>query len=61
MRLSTPVVEVLKQLHDFGIEGGYALKTEYPELADCLLVCATETKTPQDLERYQQLLARCLL
>lgn len=61
VRLSSPVEDVLKQLNDFGIQGGYALKNEFPELADCLLVCATETKTQQDLERYQQLLARCLL
>lgn len=61
IQLSSPVEEVLAQLTDFGIQGGYALQGEYPELANCLLVCATETKTQQDLERYQQLLARCLL
>lgn len=61
VRLSKPVEEVLAQLNDFGIQGGYSLKSEYPELGECLLVCATETKTKQDLERYQQLLARCLL
>ncbi len=61
IRVLVPVDEVLAQLNDFGIQGGYALKTEYPELSDCILVCATETKTPQDLERYQQLLARCLI
>lgn len=61
IRLAKPVEEVLAQLNDFGIQGGYSLKSEYPELGECLLVCATETKTQQDLERFQQLLARCLL
>lgn len=61
VRLVKPVEEVLAQLNDFGIQGGYSLKAEYPELGECLLVCATETKTQQDLERFQQLLARCLL
>jgi glycine dehydrogenase subunit 1 len=59
--VSSPVEDVLAQLNDFGVQGGYALKNEYPELADCLLICVTETKSQQDLERYQQLLARCLL
>ena len=61
IRFDRPVEEVLKSLTDFGIQGGYSLKTEYPELGEALLVCATETKTQQDLERYQQLLARSLL
>lgn len=61
IRVDKPVDELLLQLADFGVQGGYALGQMYPGLSDCLLVCATETKTPQDLERYQQLLARCLI
>ncbi|PHQ80824.1 MAG: aminomethyl-transferring glycine dehydrogenase [Coxiella sp. (in: Bacteria)] len=61
LRIDKPIDELLTQLTDFGIQGGYSLATEYPELHDCILVCATETKTQQDLERYQQLLARCLV
>ncbi len=61
LQLDKPVEEVLAQLNDFGIQGGYSLKQAYPELGESLLVCATETKTLQDLERYQQLLARCLV
>ena len=51
-----PVGEVLKQLEAQDVIGGYALGAEYPELGDALLVCATETKTTADIERY----AACL-
>lgn len=61
IRLDRPVQDVLAQLNDFGIQGGYAVEHDYPALKNCLLVCATETKTHCDLERYQQLLARCLM
>ena len=61
IRLDHSVTDVLAQLNDFGIQGGLALETHYPDLQNCLLVCATETKTTADLERYQQLLARCLM
>lgn len=61
IRLDKPVHDVLAQLNDFGIQGGYAVESAYPAFQNCLLVCATETKTHGDLERYQQLLARCLM
>jgi glycine dehydrogenase subunit 1 len=38
------------------ILGGLSLKAHYPELGECILVCATETKTAHDIERY----AHCL-
>ena len=38
----------------------HRLKTEYPELGESLLVCATETKLPRDLERYQRLLEKIM-
>ncbi|MBV9344875.1 MAG: glycine dehydrogenase, partial [Gammaproteobacteria bacterium] len=36
-----------------GIHGGLDLAPYYPELGAALLVCATETKTSADLERYR--------
>ncbi len=60
IRVSTPVAEVLRALRAQGILGGYSLGGDYPELADCLLVCATETKTDDDLEQYRQQLQRIL-
>lgn len=58
LRLETPVAAVLRALKAQGILGGLSLKTHYPELGDALLVCATETKTSDDLTRYAESLSR---
>jgi glycine dehydrogenase subunit 1 len=60
LRLDGAVPDVLRALRAQGILGGYALGRDYPELADCILVCATETKTDDDLNAYAQQLARIL-
>lgn len=60
IRVNQPVDEVLRALRAQGILGGYALGKDYPELADAILVCATETKTDGDLARYAQQLERIL-
>ncbi|MCS6786173.1 MAG: aminomethyl-transferring glycine dehydrogenase subunit GcvPA [Thiobacillaceae bacterium] len=60
LRLPAKVPEVLRALRAQGILGGYDLGRDYPELADALLVCATETKTEDDLNDYAQKLARIL-
>lgn len=57
LQLSRPVMQVLDLLAEHGIQGGYALTTDYPELGDSLLVCATETKTEADIEEYRKQLA----
>jgi glycine dehydrogenase subunit 1 len=54
LRFSKPVNEVLKKLAEKGIHGGFELSENYPELGECLLVCATETKTEEDLDYYQE-------
>lgn len=58
IRLQKPVAEVLLKLAQQGIQGGYALTNDYPELGECLLVCATETKTDEDLRAYQAALQK---
>lgn len=60
LRLSRPVKDVLAGMADEGILGGYALGEDYPELGEALLVCATETKTAADLDRYTATLSRAL-
>ena len=60
IRVNSPVDDVLRALRAQGILGGYALGDDYPDLADCILVCATETKTDDDLEQYRQQLQRIL-
>jgi glycine dehydrogenase subunit 1 len=37
-----------------GILAGVDLSAWFPELSDCLLVCATETKTDEDIQTYVQ-------
>jgi glycine dehydrogenase subunit 1 len=39
---------------------GYALEDDYPELRDCVLVCATEKRTAEDRALYLQHLERVL-
>ena len=58
--LSKPAKQVLVRLAQENIVGGYALASDYPELGNALLVCATETKTDADLDRYCAALAQAL-
>jgi len=58
--LDRPVAPVLEKLAARGIIGGLDLTEHYPELGPALLVCATETKTTADIERYAGALAECL-
>jgi glycine dehydrogenase subunit 1 len=60
VKLPTPVERVLQAMRANGILGGFNLAKHYPELGHALLVCATETKTPQDLEMYSQEFSRGL-
>jgi glycine dehydrogenase subunit 1 len=52
--------DVVEQLAYDNIVAGFALGEEYPEFENALLVCATETKTDDDLNRFAQALARTL-
>ena len=52
--LDRPVAPVLATLAEHGIAGGLDLAASYPELGHALLVCATETKTDADIERYER-------
>ncbi|KTD34621.1 putative glycine dehydrogenase (decarboxylating) subunit 1 [Legionella moravica] len=56
LKLNRPVDEVLKQLADAGIAGGYAPGDHYPQLANTLLVCATEMRTPEEIATYARTL-----
>lgn len=50
--LDRPVAPVLEALAERDILGGFDLSARYPELGNALLVCATETKTDDDIERF---------
>jgi len=60
LRLTLPVDGVVRALHAHGILPGYVLSGEYPELADSLLVCATEMRTDTDIATYANRLNRVI-
>ena len=60
LRLPTPVAPVLARLRGERILGGFDLAPDYPELGHTLLVCATETRTGADIERFALALAHAL-
>jgi len=60
IQLDRPVQPVLAALAAQGIVGGLDLGRDYPELGNAMLVCATETRTSQDIERYASALAGIL-
>ncbi|OOG24791.1 glycine dehydrogenase (aminomethyl-transferring) [Thioalkalivibrio denitrificans] len=59
-RLDRPVRPVLAAMAEQGVLGGYPLGEDFPELDDLLLVCATETKTEADLDRYAEVMKAAL-
>ena len=60
IRLPASSASVLEKLSEARIQGGIDLSAYYPELENCVLFCATETKTNDDLVAYQQALASVL-
>ena len=61
IRLPKNADKVLAQLADRGLQGGLALAPYYPQLADCILICATEIKTTEEITEYQQQLQQVLM
>jgi len=57
LTLDKPVGPVLEALAAKGIVGGYDVSRHYPELGNALLVCATETRTSEDIAKYAAALA----
>ena len=54
-----PVEEILTSLKQEGIIGGYPLKSYYPDLENCLLVCVTELNTREEMDRLADKLENC--
>src|SRR5437763_1753903 len=55
--LDTPADEVIDRCREAGVNPGYALGFEYPELANGLLVALTERRTRSDIDRLCEVLA----
>ena len=60
LALPKPASEIIERLADENIVAGVALGEEFPELGDALLVCATETKTSADIDRFAVAMTRAL-
>jgi glycine dehydrogenase subunit 1 len=58
--LDRPVRGVLEALAARGIVGGCDVSADFPSLGNGLLVCATETRTPEDIEVYARALAEVM-
>jgi glycine dehydrogenase subunit 1 len=58
--LDRPVAPLLAAMQAQGVIGGLDLAEFYPELGPALLVCATETKTSADIERFANTLGTAL-
>ena len=52
LRFDRPVGPLIDALARRGVAAGFDASREYPELGQTLLVCATETKTDEDIARY---------
>lgn len=58
MKFESPTAEVMKAMSAESILPGVEINDDYPELGNVMLVCATETKTEQDLQTYADLLQK---
>jgi glycine dehydrogenase subunit 1 len=52
---------VLARMAEQGISGGLDIQAHYPQLGNAILVCATETKTAADIQRYVDVLSNSLI
>ena len=60
LRLPDSSAKVLSSMAGQGISGGFDLQPHYPQLGNAILICATETKTNEDLQRYVAALRHAL-
>ena len=58
MKFESPTAEVMEAMSAESILPGVEVSDDYPELGNVMLVCATETKTEQDLQTYADLLQK---
>ena len=60
LRLPDEPSGMLRVLAAHNVLGGYDLSSDYPELGNAVLVCATEMRTKDDIEIYTQKMDRVL-
>jgi glycine dehydrogenase subunit 1 len=59
VRVGRPAQEVIAACRGEGVHPGYALGRDYQGLDDALLVALTERRTPTEIDRLAEVLARC--
>lgn len=52
LRVNVPMDDLMETITAQGIIAGKPLAEDYPELRDCLLVCATELRTEAEMDDY---------
>ena len=60
LQLNKPSADVIEKLAAESILAGYDLSADYPELGNALLLCATETKTEQDITHFAERFASAI-
>ena len=60
LTLPINVKDALRALAAHNILGGFDLSSDYPELGNALLVCATEKRTPEEMNAYVEKLERII-
>jgi glycine dehydrogenase subunit 1 len=56
VRVGRPAQDVIRAAREQGVHPGYALKRDYSEMEDAILVCVTEKKTKSDIDRLAEVL-----
>ncbi len=57
IKLPKPAREINAMLAQHNIIGGYDLSRDYPELGDAMLLCCTEQRTREDIDKLVELLS----
>ena len=52
LRIDTDLDELVSALSERGIIAGKTLNSDYAELKNCLLICATELRTEEEMDDY---------
>ncbi len=58
VRLPRPVQDTNMQLAEQGIMGGLNLEPYFPEMKNCMLICVTEQRTKEQIDRLAEVIAK---
>jgi glycine dehydrogenase subunit 1 len=60
LALDAPVDRVIERCRDQGVNPGYSLRRDYPDLGEGLLVAITERRTRADIDRLVEVLGQAV-